>query len=132
LVLSYGTSRLECCGITITAKNDSGTNGILDQLVYVEGDVGQQMNNPLGIGSLLADVETGVLRYYHHSQNNARFFNVPHLIRTEEDLERFLEELSRHDTLEYIRVVLTHTLEILGSHLSVLQVLVVIRFGWNF
>jgi hypothetical protein len=25
------------------------------------------------------------------------------LIRTEEDLERFLEELSRHDMLEYIR-----------------------------
>jgi hypothetical protein len=40
---------------------------------------------------------------YHSSQNNARFFDVPHLIRTEEDLERFLEELSRHDILEYIR-----------------------------
>ena len=44
-----------------------------------------------------------MLRYYHSSQNNARFFDVPHLIRTEEDLERFLEELSRHDILEYIR-----------------------------
>jgi hypothetical protein len=31
------------------------------------------------------------------------FFYVPHLIRTEEDLERVLEELSRHDILEYIR-----------------------------
>jgi hypothetical protein len=31
------------------------------------------------------------------------FFYVPHLIRTEEDLERFLEELSRQDMLEYIR-----------------------------
>jgi hypothetical protein len=37
----------------------------------------------------------GVLWYYHSSQNNARFFDVLHLIRTEEDLERFLEELSR-------------------------------------
>ena len=45
----------------------------------------------------------GVLWYYHSSQNNARFFDVPHLIRTEEELERFLEELSRHDILEYIR-----------------------------
>ena len=44
-----------------------------------------------------------MLRYYHSSQNNARFFDVPHLIRTEEDLERFLEELSRHDILDYIR-----------------------------
>jgi hypothetical protein len=45
----------------------------------------------------------GVLWYYYSSQNNARFVYVPHLIRTEEDLERFLEELSRHDILEYIR-----------------------------
>ena len=44
-----------------------------------------------------------MLRYYHASQNNARFFDVPHLIRTEEDLEKFLDELSRHDILEYIR-----------------------------
>jgi hypothetical protein len=57
----------------------------------------------LSFGFILRNIETGVLRYYHPSQNNARFFNFPHLIRTEEDLERFLEELSRHDILEYIR-----------------------------
>jgi hypothetical protein len=57
----------------------------------------------LSFGFILRNIETGVLRYNHHSQNNARYFDVPHLIRTEEDLERFLEELSRHDTLEYIR-----------------------------
>ena len=45
----------------------------------------------------------GVLWYYHSSQNNARFFDVPHLIRTEEDLERFLEGLSRNDIMEHIR-----------------------------
>jgi hypothetical protein len=54
-------------------------------------------------GFILRNVETGELRYYHSSQNNSRFFDVPHLIRTEEDLERFLEELSRHDMLEYRR-----------------------------
>ena len=57
----------------------------------------------LSFGFILRNVETGELRYYHSSQNNSRFFDVPHLIRTEEDLERFLEELSRHDMLEYIR-----------------------------
>ena len=57
----------------------------------------------LSFGFILRNVETGELRYYHSSQNNSRFFYVPHLIRTEEDLERFLEELSRHDMLEYIR-----------------------------
>ena len=57
----------------------------------------------LPFGFILRHIETGVLRYYHASQNNSRFFGTPHLIRTEEDLERFLEELSRHDILEYIR-----------------------------
>jgi hypothetical protein len=57
----------------------------------------------LSFGFILRNVETGELRYYHSSQNNSRFFDGPHLIRTEEDLERFLEELSRHNMLEYIR-----------------------------
>jgi hypothetical protein len=57
----------------------------------------------LSFGFILRNVETGELRYYHSSQNNSGFVDVPHLIRTEEDLERFLEELSRHDMLEYIR-----------------------------
>ena len=42
----------------------------------------------LSFGFILRNIETGVLRYYHSSQNNARLFDVPHLIRTEEDLER--------------------------------------------
>ena len=57
----------------------------------------------LSFGFILRNIETGVLRYYHSSENNARFFDVPYLIRTEEDFERFLEELNRHDILEYIR-----------------------------
>ena len=56
----------------------------------------------LSFGFILRNIVTGVLRYYHSSQNNARFFDVSHLFRIE-DLERFLEELSRHDILEYIR-----------------------------
>jgi len=52
---------------------------------------------------MLGNVETGELRYYHPSQNNASFFDVPHLIRNEEDLDKFLDDLSRHDILEHIR-----------------------------
>jgi hypothetical protein len=48
-------------------------------------------------------METDELRYYHSSQNNSRFFDVPHLIRTEEDLEKFLDELQGQDILEFIR-----------------------------
>jgi hypothetical protein len=39
----------------------------------------------LSFGFILRDVETGELRYCHSSQNNARFFETSHLIRTEED-----------------------------------------------
>ena len=42
-------------------KDDCGTNEMLDQLVKVEGHVGQQMNDPLGIGSLLPDVLQDVM-----------------------------------------------------------------------
>ena len=47
----------------------------------------------LSFGFILRIVDTGELRYYHSSQNNSRLFDVPHLIRTEEDLEKFLDEL---------------------------------------
>jgi hypothetical protein len=57
----------------------------------------------LSFGFMLKNVEKGELRQYHPSQNNARFLDAPHLIRTEEDLARFLDDLSRHDMLEYIR-----------------------------
>ena len=39
----------------------------------------------LSFGFILRNVETGELRYYHSSQNISRFFDVPHLVRTEED-----------------------------------------------
>ena len=42
----------------------------------------------LAFGFILRNVETGLLRYYHSSQNNARFFETPHPIRTEGDLSR--------------------------------------------
>ena len=57
----------------------------------------------LSFGFMLRNVEIGELRYYHPSQNNACFFDVPHLIRNEEDSQKFLDELSSHDILEYIR-----------------------------
>jgi hypothetical protein len=47
-------------------------------------------------------METGELRYYHSSQNNSIFVYVPHLIRTEEDLENFLGELQGQNILELI------------------------------
>jgi hypothetical protein len=49
------------------------------------------------------NVETEKLRYYHSSQNNTRFVDVPHLFRTEEDLDKFLADLSRQDILEFTR-----------------------------
>jgi hypothetical protein len=51
---------------------------------------------------ILRNIETEKLRYYHSSQNNSRFVDVPHLIRPEEDLDKFLADLSRQDILEFI------------------------------
>jgi len=52
---------------------------------------------------MLRNVETGELRYFHSSFNNNRYFDIPHRILNEEDLERFIEEIARQDMLEYIR-----------------------------
>ena len=54
-------------------------------------------------GFILRHMETVELRYYNSNQNNSRFCYVPHLIRTEEDLEKLLDELQGQDILEYIR-----------------------------
>jgi uncharacterized C2H2 Zn-finger protein len=40
----------------------------------------------MSFGFFLRHMETGELRYHHSSQNNSRFFDVPHLIKTEEVL----------------------------------------------
>ena len=54
-------------------------------------------------GFMLRHIETGDLRYFHASQNNNRYLDMPHLIRNEDDLQRFSRELDRQDLLEYIR-----------------------------
>ena len=49
------------------------------------------------------NVEAEELRYNHPSQNTARFCDVPHCIRSEEDIDKCLAYLSRQDMLECIR-----------------------------
>ena len=53
----------------------------------------------LSFGFMLRNVETGELRYCHSSINNNRYLDIPHRIRNEEDLERFIEEIVRQDLL---------------------------------
>ena len=43
----------------------------------------------LSFGFILRNMETGELRYYHSSQNNSRFVDVPHLIRTDKTWRGF-------------------------------------------
>jgi hypothetical protein len=59
----------------------SGTNRVVKQL------------DQRVVWFLLRHMETDELRYYHSSQNNSKFFYVPQLIRTKEDLLRFLDEM---------------------------------------
>ena len=53
---------------------------------------------------MLRNFETGELRYYNLSQNNAHVLDVPRRIWNEEDLQKFLDDLSRHGILEYVRM----------------------------
>ena len=57
---------------------------MLDQLVYVEGHVGQQMNDPLGIGSLLPDVLQDVMSAHVLQKPLQVFFCSDEVWRLEE------------------------------------------------
>jgi hypothetical protein len=65
----------------------------------------------VSFGFILRNVETEELRYYHSSQNNARLFDVPHLIRTEEDTDEVLADLSqqRPDTKWVVHLLINVT-----------------------
>ena len=65
-------------------NDDSGTNGMLDQLVQAEGHVGQQMNDLLGIGSLLPDVLHDVMSAQLLQKPLQVFFRSDEVWRLEE------------------------------------------------
>jgi hypothetical protein len=65
-------------------NDDSGTNGMLDQLVQAEGHVGQQMNDLLGIGSLLPDVLQDVMSAQLLQKPLQVFFRSDEVWRLEE------------------------------------------------
>ena len=71
------------------------------QSVFVRQSTAFKLNNSFGF--ILRNVETGELRYFHTSYNNHRFFEVPHLIRNQDDVDRFLTEFSTQDLLEFVR-----------------------------
>ena len=49
----------------------------------------------ISYGLVLRHNETGELRYFHPSQNNAQFFRMPLVIATEKDMEAFIGKI--HD-----------------------------------
>jgi hypothetical protein len=57
----------------------------------------------VSFGFMWRNVKAAGLRYYHPSQNKARFYDVPHWILSEEDIDKFLAYLSRQEMLECIR-----------------------------
>ena len=54
-------------------------------------------------GFVLIHNETSDLRYYHASQNNARLFDMPKLVRNKDDFKEVLEAIAKEDILEYVR-----------------------------
>ena len=71
------------------------------QSVFVRQSTAFKLN--ISFGFILRNVETGELRYFHTSYNNHRFFEVPHLIRNQDDVDRFLTEFNTQDLLEFVR-----------------------------
>ena len=57
----------------------------------------------ISFGLVLRQSVTGELRYFHSSANNARFFEEPFSIGSQEDLDRMLAELRRIDVAEFGR-----------------------------
>ncbi|XP_038066265.1 uncharacterized protein LOC119736293 [Patiria miniata] len=55
----------------------------------------------LSSGFILRHSETGQLRYFHASQNNARLFPTPETIATEQDMDRVRERVRETDVLQY-------------------------------
>jgi hypothetical protein len=71
------------------------------RLIFTQQSTAFTIN--VSFGFMWRNVEAGELRHYHPSQNKARFFDVLHWIRSEEDIDKFLAYLSRQDMLECIR-----------------------------
>ncbi|XP_038067357.1 uncharacterized protein LOC119737233 [Patiria miniata] len=55
----------------------------------------------LSFGFILRHSETGQLRYFHASQNNARLFSTPETVATEQDMDRVRERVRETDILQY-------------------------------
>ena len=52
------------------------------------------------VGVTLRHRTTGVLRYFHASQNNARLFPEPFFIQSQDDFEKFKQALAAKDLSE--------------------------------
>ena len=57
----------------------------------------------ISFGLVLRHNTTGEFRYFHASHNNARFFNEPFAIGSEEDMIRLINELEEADLMEHGR-----------------------------
>lgn len=75
--------------------------GEMTQRIFNEQTTVFRIN--VSFGFILRNIETGEMRYYHSSHNNARFLEIPHWVRNQDDLKKFIDELNRNDLLEHIR-----------------------------
>jgi hypothetical protein len=71
----------------LTTLHEMTASTFTEMVLYLYRQQTTAFKIDLSFGFIFRNIETGVLLYYHSSQNNARLFDVPHLIRTEEDLE---------------------------------------------
>ena len=55
----------------------------------------------MSYGFILRHTETGLLRYFHSSANNHRYFDQPHLITNQDDMDRFMKAVLLETPLDY-------------------------------
>ena len=55
----------------------------------------------MSYGFILRHTETGQLRYFHSSANNHRYFDQPHLITNQDDMDRFISAVLLATPLDY-------------------------------
>jgi len=74
-----------------------------EQLSRIFADQPTVFKVNFSFGFILRNTETGALQYHHPSANNNLVLEQPFLVSNQDDLERFYEEISNIDFLEWVR-----------------------------
>ena len=93
--------------------NADGTEPFPRYLQQIMDDQRTVFKINLSFGFILRNHETQELTYFHPSVNNQRFFETPHLIRNQHDLNQLMETVRNTDFIEFMKQQRPNTKHIL-------------------